>query len=153
MSSVDVIVDKCRRYDSSDKDTLALLPEYEQLKNQINVLFHSRFGTYCGDVVARVFVNEEETAIVAIGLVVNTGGIEGGNCWGRGGNRQYSNEIDYSEVTGLMDQVLLSAKPTVSFKEALEIKKQMLVLDHTQTEYYGNKDNFTFFLWPVSSLV
>ncbi len=90
------------------------------------------------------YLSHEE--IVEPGIVVlkekwEIGGVEGGNCWERGGNRLYNTNISDPGFP-ILDQVLETFAPQLLYSQYKELLKVVYLIDERDVEYYGNYTNY-----------
>ena len=69
-----------------------------------------------------------------------TGGAQGGNCWGDEAH-YYSVNDGEKELTDLYE-ILKEVCPHISFLQFMDLKKLIYYTDRTESEYYGNYTDY-----------
>lgn len=76
---------------------------------------------------------------------IETGGEDGGNCWG-GRPERYSRPDALLEPFAALDKVLLELCPNLTYAEYVAMKKNGIIkeIEFTEEEYYGNSKDLLY---------
>lgn len=95
--------------------------------------------------------NLDEFTPTAFYTASETGGADGGNCWGKSAREYTSSKPDADRFDSL-DDFIEEYFPKIPFMAYRKLTRMMESIEHTVREYYGNRTDYAVRILPFEAL-